>query len=119
MDHSPLLTDYHSPGDPMMTLLDAPRFDEAKDRRKRIIVWSGVSTFTLLVIVFWIVSGFPVDWPWHWYAHMRGRADINHFLTDVEKNDLSAAYGVWIHNPNWQQKNAEDQGYTFARFKDD
>ena len=44
-----------------MTLLDAPRFDEAKDRRKRIIAWSGVATFTGLVILAWIISGFPVE----------------------------------------------------------
>jgi len=103
----------------MMTLLDAPRFDEAKDRRKRIIAWSSVSTFTALCIVFWIVSGFPIDWPWHWFAHMRGRTVINHFLTDVEKNDMAGAYGVWIHNSDWQQKNAQDSGYTFARFQAD
>ncbi|HEY3705626.1 MAG TPA: hypothetical protein VGL22_11230 [Terracidiphilus sp.] len=103
----------------MMTLLDAPRFDEAKDRRKRIIAWSGVATFTGLVILAWIVSGFPVDWPWHWFAHMRGRSEINTFLSDVEKNDMAAAYGVWIHNSNWQQQNAQDQGYTFTRFQED
>lgn len=102
-----------------MTLLDAPRFDEAKDRRKRIIAWSSVATFTALVIVLWIVSGFPIDWPWNWYAHMRGRAVVNHFLTDVEKNDMAAAYGVWIHNPHWQDHNAQDQGYPFARFQED
>jgi hypothetical protein len=103
----------------MMTLLDAPRFDEAKDRRKRIIAWSSVGTFTALVILFWIVSGFPVDWPWHWFAHMRGRSVINTFLSDVEKNDMAAAYGVWINNGKWQQQNAPDQGYTFARFQED
>jgi hypothetical protein len=103
----------------MMTLLDAPRFDEAKDRRKRIIVVSSVATFTALVIAFWIVSGFPIDWPWHWFAHMRGRTVVTRFMQDVEKNDMAAAYGVWIHNPDWQKKNAEDAGYTFARFQED
>jgi hypothetical protein len=102
-----------------MTLLDAPRFDEAKDRRKRIIAWSSVATFTAAVILLWIVSGFPIDWPWHWFAHMRGRTVINTFLTDVEKNDMAAAYGVWIHRPDWQQKNAPDTGYPFARFQED
>lgn len=102
-----------------MTLLDAPRFDEAKDRRKRIIAWSSVATFTAAVILLWIVSGFPIDWPWHWFAHMRGRSTINTFLTDVEKNDMAAAYGVWIHRSDWQQKNAPDTGYPFARFQED
>jgi hypothetical protein len=102
-----------------MTLLDAPRFDEAKDRRNRIIVVSSIATFTALVILLWIVSGFPIDWPWNWYAHLRGRATINHFLTDVEKNDMAAAYGVWTHNSGWQQHNARDAGYPFKRFQED
>jgi hypothetical protein len=102
-----------------MTLLDAPKFDEAKDRRKRIIVVSSLATFTALVILMWIVSGFPVDWPWTWYAHLRGRSTVNHFLTDVEKNDMAAAYGVWLDKPHWQQQNAQDAGYTFARFQQD
>lgn len=102
-----------------MTLLDAPRFDEAKDRRKRIIAWSSVATFTALVIALWIVSGFPIDWPWHWFAHLRGRAAVNHFLTDVEKNDMAAAYGVWTHKPDWQQHNVQDTGYPFTRFQED
>ena len=104
-----------------MTLLDAPKFDEAQDRRKRIIVWSSVSTFTALVIVFWIVSGFPVDWPWNWWTHMRGRAVVNQFLGDVEKNNLDEAYSVWEHDPQWRQHQAalKDSGYTFERFQED
>src|SRR5271165_5369283 len=104
-----------------MTLLDAPRFDEAKDRRKRILAWSSVATFTALVIVFWIVAGFPVDWPLNWWAHMRGRAVVNSFLSDVEKNNLGDAYAVWQHDPQWQQHQAQlkDTGYTFERFQED
>jgi hypothetical protein len=102
-----------------MTLLDAPRFDEARDRRKRIIVWSSVSTFTALVIVLWIVAGFPVDWPWNWYAHLRGRATVNAFLDDVQKGDMTAAYGVWLHDPHWQEHKDRTGAYTFARFQED
>jgi hypothetical protein len=104
-----------------MTLLDAPRFDEAGDRRQRLIVWFSVGTFTALVILLWIASGFPIDWPWNWVAHLRGRATINRFLTDVEKNDLTDAYAVWMHDPHWQQHPLPNTsaGYTFARFQED
>lgn len=102
-----------------MTLLDAPRFDEAGDRRKRMIVWGSVGTFTVLVIVFWLVAGQPVDWPWNWYAHLRGRATVNTFLKDVEKNDMADAYAVWLHDPHWQQHQNQNGPYTFDRFKED
>ncbi|HTX75815.1 MAG TPA: hypothetical protein VMD29_06380 [Terracidiphilus sp.] len=101
----------------MMTLLDAPRFDEVADRRKRLIVWSSVAAFTLAVILIWISAGFPVDWPWNWLTHMRGRATINAFLKDVEHNDLNAAYIVWTHDKDWQQQLAQFQAHPFAQFQ--
>jgi hypothetical protein len=100
-----------------MTLLDAPRFDEAGDRRKRLIAWLGVGSFTALVIVFWIVSGFPIDWPWNWWTHMRGRAVINAFFKDVERNDLNGAYVVWIHDRDWQQQQAQFAAHPFEQFQ--
>jgi hypothetical protein len=99
-----------------MTLLDAPRFDEAADRRKRITMWSCCAVFCAIVIAFWIAAGYPIDWPWNWLAHMRGRATINRFLTDVEKNDLTAAYGVWMHDPSWQQHVAQLAAHPYSDF---
>lgn len=102
-----------------MTLLDAPKFDEIRERRKRVIIWSSVATFTLAVIVFWMVAGFPVDWPWNWFTHMRGRATVNRFMGEVEKNDMAAAFAVWLHDPQWQQHQNANGAYTFDRFKED
>ena len=100
----------------MMTLLDAPRFDEARERRTRLIVWSGVAAFTAAVIAFWMVAGYPIDWPWNWMTHMRGRATINRFLNDVEKNDLTTAYAVWMNDPEWQQHQAQLDAHPYADF---
>jgi hypothetical protein len=44
---------------------------------------------------------------------------VNHFLTAVEKKDLPAAYGIWIHDKNWQQHPARSGAYTFDRFQGD
>jgi hypothetical protein len=102
-----------------MTLLDAPQFDEARERRKTRLTYSGVGLFFVLLIGWWLVAGRPVDWPWRWTNHMLGRMAVNSFLTDVEKNDLSAAYGVWIHDKKWQQHPNAHSAYTFDRFQDD
>jgi len=102
-----------------MTLLDAPKYDAASARRRQRILWVAVGTVVVLVVGFWLVSGRPVDWPWNWMAHLRGRSAINRFLTDVEKNDLSAAYGVWLHDPDWQKNPGEGGAYDFNRFQQD
>ena len=102
-----------------MTLLDAPKYNEARERRNRLIVVGALSTFIVLVVGFWILAGWPVDWPWNWWAHMKGRAAVNTFFTDVEKNDLPAAYGVWVHDAHWQQHPNNFGNYTFDRFQED
>lgn len=102
-----------------MTLLDAPVFNEARYRRHRAIFWGTIGGLFALFIAFWLVAGRPVDWPWTWYTHLRGRATINTFMKDVERNDLAAAYGVWIHDPAWQQHPDKTGAYTFSRFQQD
>jgi hypothetical protein len=102
-----------------MTLLDAPVFNEARERHHREIFWGTVGGLFVLIVGFWFVSGRPVDWPWNWPTHLRARSAINHFLTDVEKNDLSAAYGVWVRDRDWQKHPDLYGAYSFPRFQQD
>lgn len=102
-----------------MTLLDAPKYDAARARRRQQILWGVVGALVVAVIAFWFIAGRPVDWPWNWLTHLRGRSAMNTFLEDVERNDLSAAYGVWLHDPNWQKHPAEGGAYNFTRFQQD
>lgn len=97
-----------------MTLLDAPRYDEARARRKRIIGWSVFATLVVLFIAWWFAAGRPIDWPWNWNNHLFGRVTVNRFMKDLEKNDLPAAYGVWIHDKDWQQHPGQHRGYPFS-----
>lgn len=102
-----------------MTLLDAPKYDAAGARRRQMALWVSLGTLLVLFIGFWLFSGRPVDWPWNWYTHLRGRATINAFLTDVEKNDLPTAYGIWFHDPEWQKHPHQNSAYDFNRFQQD
>jgi hypothetical protein len=102
-----------------MTLLDAPRFDEARARRQRLVLSLSTGVVAVLVIVWWLVAGRPVDWPWNWNSYMFGRAAVNHFLEAIEKSDLAAAYGVWTYDKDWQQHQAQHSVYPFSRFEQD
>lgn len=102
-----------------MTLLDAPAFNEARARRRRTIAIISGSSLLVLIVAFWLAAGRPVAWPWYWYTHLRGRAAVNKFLNDVERNDLVSAYGVWMHDPYWQKHPDRDRAYSFARFQQD
>jgi len=102
-----------------MTLLDAPKFDEAKERRNTRLILGGVAAFFVLVIGWWLVAGRPVDWPWRWNDHMFGRMATNHFMQAVEANDMQKAYGIWMHDKDWQQHPQKYTAYTFERFTRD
>lgn len=102
-----------------MTLLDAPKFDEVRERRNRLILYSSVGLLLILFASWWLVAGRPVDWPWNWNNHLFGRATVNEFLTAVEKNDLPKAYGIWIHDKDWQKHPNQNGAYPFGRFQGD
>lgn len=102
-----------------MTLLDAPAFDAARDRRNTMLIGVGAGLLVVLFIGSWFVAGRPVDWPWRWWTHFRARATANHFLDAVEQNNLQKAYGIWIHDPNWQQHPNNYAAYPFDKFSQD
>ncbi|MGC1461135.1 MAG: hypothetical protein WA802_02965 [Terracidiphilus sp.] len=103
-----------------MTLLDAPKFDEVKDRRNRMIFSGSAALVFVLLVTWWLVSGRPVDWPWNWNTHLLGRMAVNNFLGAVEQNDLPKAYGIWLNDKDWQQRQAQQpSSYPFSRFQQD
>lgn len=97
-----------------MTLLDAPKYDESRARRRRIIAWSTFAGLVVLFIAWWLLAGRPIDWPWHWNDHLFGRRAVSRFMDDLERNDLKAAYGVWIHDKNWEQNPQQHRVYPFS-----
>jgi hypothetical protein len=102
-----------------MTLLDAPKFDAARDRRRQLILQISAGALLVLFVAWWLVAGRPVDWPWNWNHYLFGRAKVNSFLAAVEANDLAKAYGIWVNDKDWQQHPAQHGVYPFARFQDD
>jgi hypothetical protein len=102
-----------------MTLLDAPVFDQAREHRRSVMLMSAAGLALVLFVGWWLVAGLPIDWPLNWNNHLRGRMAVNAFFTDLEKNDLPAAYGVWTHDKDWQQHPAQHAGYPFDRFQKD
>jgi hypothetical protein len=102
-----------------MTLLDAPQYDPARSRRNRLIVQLSVAALFVLLVAYWLVASRPVDWPWNWSRYLSGRAAVNKFMVALEANDLNKAYGIWLHDPNWQQHATQYSTYPFARFQAD
>lgn len=87
-----------------MTLLDAREYDETRDRkrRKRIIL-----SVIILVIVL------AVGW---WFRYWPQEHVVGKFFDLLQKKDYATAYGIWMHDPQWQQHPDRYSKYPFNEF---
>jgi hypothetical protein len=102
-----------------MSLMDAPAYDEARERRNKSILIGSVLFLFVALIGYWLEAGRPIDYPWNWSNYMFGRATVNAFLGDIEKGDMAGAYGVWVHDKDWRQHEDKYHTYPFSRFEQD
>ncbi len=87
-----------------MTLLDAQQYDERRERRRRIKI---VSLVVLVLVLAWLGWNFRY-WP---EEHVADR-----FFAALQKKDYEAAYGIWMHDPQWKQHPGRYPKYPFNDF---
>ncbi len=57
---------------PLMTLMDAPRFDTATSQRRRTIFTGVLSALLVFLLGMWLFTGRPFDFPWNWWTDWAG-----------------------------------------------
>lgn len=87
-----------------MTLLDAREYDPEKARKKRTRVIS-------LVLIALVIAFFA----W-WFRFLPEEHTVGKFFNDLQRQDYKAAYGIWMHDPGWQQHPQEHSKYPFNDF---
>lgn len=102
-----------------MTLMDAPKFDPKREKRRAWIIRGIAAGIIGLFVAWWLVTGRPIDWPWNWNHYLFGRMAANRFMTAIEGNDFQKAYGVWFHDQDWQQHPQKYAAYPMTRFMGD
>ena len=75
-----------------MTIFEAPQYDPRQARRRNQIIIVSVIVVVLIGTVLWWFRNWPEE-------HVVGK-----FFTALQAKDYKSAYGVWIADPNWQQK---------------
>jgi hypothetical protein len=90
-----------------MSLLDAPVYDPAAERRRtlRTAVIIGVA------IVLGMIVYLNRFWP---EVHV-----VNNFFVALEKKDYNTAYGIWMADPKWEQHPQKYARYPFNEFYTD
>ena len=87
-----------------MTLLDAQEYDPEKGRKrtKRIIL--AIAIVLIVAAVVW--------WNRYWpEEHLVGK-----FFAALQAQDYKTAYGIWMHDAQWQQHPQEHPKYPFNEF---
>jgi hypothetical protein len=87
-----------------MTLLDAKQYDPEKSRKKR----SRIITAILIVIVLAFLG-------W-WFRYWPQERIVGHFFQALERQDYNGAYGIWMHDPDWQKHPQQHAKYPFNDF---
>lgn len=99
-----------------MTLMNAPEYDEHREKRKRnILLGSGI---TVAVIIVLTVGGFLLGHGWL-FINLPAEHRVSVFLTAVQAGDYSKAYGIWNNDPNWRQHPDKYKDYPLQRFTQD
>jgi hypothetical protein len=90
-----------------MTLLDAKEYDPTRSRR-RIVIITGIA---IVILVLAGLTWFLRYWP---EEHV-----VNKFFTALQKQDYEAAYGIWMHDPQWKEHQAQYERYPYKEFYTD
>ena len=87
-----------------MTLLDAKEFDAEKSRKRTIRIVSILSLLVIAAALAW------------WFRYWPEERVAGHFFDALQRQDYKAAYGVWMHDPDWEKHAAQYPKYPFNDF---
>jgi len=87
-----------------MTLLDAKEVDLEKERKRR-------RTIIIAVVIVLIVLG--LGW---WFRYWPEEHIAGRFFDAIQGQDYKTAYGIWMHDPQWEQHPDQHPKYPFNEF---
>jgi hypothetical protein len=86
------------------TIFTAPEYDAARERKKKIIA---------IVIVGVVVVGAFAAW---WFRYWPQERIVDRFFDSIQAKDYKTAYGIWNHDPQWEQHLQNFTQYPFNDF---
>jgi hypothetical protein len=90
-----------------MTLLDAKDYNPEKERKTRNLI-------IYIVVGLLVLAG--LGW---WFRNWPEERVAMHFFDSLQKKDYNTAYGIWMHDPDWQQHPERYPKYPFHEFYTD
>jgi len=87
-----------------MTLLDAQEYDGERARKRRMRIISGIAMLAIAAALVW------------WFRYLPEERMVGHFFDALQRQDYKTAYGIWMHDPHWEQHPGDHPKYPFNEF---
>jgi hypothetical protein len=99
-----------------MDLMNAPVFDERKERNKKnLLIGSLVLVVALILLT---IGGYLAGHGWL-FLNLPTEHRVNNFFNALEAKDYPKAFGIYNNDPNWQQHPDKYKDYPLERFTED
>lgn len=99
-----------------MTLLNAPVYDDRKEKLKRNLLIGSGATFVLLVLL--TLGGYMAGHGWL-FSNLPAEHTVDHFFAAIQAKDYNQAFAIYNNDPAWQQHPDQYKDYPEARFQED
>lgn len=99
-----------------MTLLNAPAYNERRERLIRTLLIGLGTLFAALLLL--TLAGFITGHGWL-FSNLYTEHRVNTFLTDIEQNKFADAYAIYVNDNDWQKHPDKYSGYSLPRFTED
>jgi hypothetical protein len=87
-----------------MTLLDAPIYDAAKARRRKILIAAAIVGVLVLAALTFLYRNWPEE-------HA-----VDKFFTALQQQHFEDAYGIYFNDPSFREHAQKYSQYTYADF---
>jgi hypothetical protein len=99
-----------------MTLLNAPEYNERKEKTKIALIVGSASTVVLLILL--TLAGYVMGHGWL-FTNLRAEHRVNTFFNALEAKDYSKAYAIYTNDPDFAQHPDQHKDYPLQRFTED
>jgi hypothetical protein len=99
-----------------MTMMDAPAYDERKEKLKnRLLIGSAIAVALLVVLT---LGGYMSGHGWL-FSNLPAEHRVSEFFAALQAKDYNKAFGIYNNDPDWQQHPQKYKDYPEARFQED
>lgn len=86
------------------TIFTAPQYDAAKERKRKVIVIVIIVAVLVVAALLW------------WFRYWPQERIVDHFFDALQAKDYKTAYGIWQHDPQWEQHAQKYAQYPYNDF---